>query len=98
MNPAGKFLYTANFLSNDISTYIIDATGTLTSVAGSPFHTGTSPEQVAVDATGKFAYVPSASDNDVWAFTINGTNGALATISGSPFTAGTQPSGVVTVP
>jgi 6-phosphogluconolactonase len=45
-----------------------------------------------------FAYVPSAADNDVGAFTINGTNGALTTILGSPFTAGTQPSGVLTVP
>jgi 6-phosphogluconolactonase len=58
---------------------------------------GTSPEQVAVDATGMFADVPSAADNDVGAFTINGTNGALTTILGSPFTAGTQPSGVLTV-
>jgi len=45
-----------------------------------------------------FAYVPSAADNDVGAFTINGTNGVLTTILGSPFTSGTQPSGVLTVP
>ena len=98
LDPAGKFLYTANFLSNDVSAYAIDSnTGSLTPVTGSPFHVGTSPQQVTVDATGRFVYVPSAADNDVWAFTINGTTGALTIVAGAPFAAGIQPSGVVTV-
>ena len=40
---------------------------------------------MAVDATGKFAYVANEMSNNVSGYTINPTTGALTAISGSPF-------------
>ena len=59
------FAYVANCGSGcggtgagDVSAYSIDSTtGTLTPVAGSPFPAGVNPISVAVDPTGRFAYV-----------------------------------------
>jgi hypothetical protein len=42
---------------------------------------------VAVDPTGKFAYVANVSNNNVYAYSI-GANGALTPVTGSPFAAG----------
>src|SRR5690348_15242045 len=51
------FAYVANKGSNNVSAFTIDPrTGALTAV-GSPAAAGTSPLSVAVDPTGKFAYV-----------------------------------------
>ena len=46
-------------------------TGTLTPITGSPFAAGLQPASVAVDPSGKFAYVANSSSNDVSAYTIN---------------------------
>jgi 6-phosphogluconolactonase (cycloisomerase 2 family) len=98
VDPAGKFLYSANFVSNDVSGYTIDAnSGKLTPVAGSPFHVGRNPGKVTVDTMGKFVYVPSPSDNTIWGFTINGTTGVLTGMPDSPFTASSA-SDVITIP
>ncbi len=64
---------------------------------GSPFAVGTGAAQLAVDGSGKFLYVPSLFDNDIWGFTINGISGELTAMPGSPFAAGT-PSAVITHP
>jgi DNA-binding beta-propeller fold protein YncE len=52
---------------------------------------------VAVDPTGKFAYVTNANSNNVSAYGI-GANGALTPVSGSPFLAGKGPVGVAVDP
>jgi hypothetical protein len=49
---------------------------------------------MAVDPSGKFAYVADQGSTDngyVTAFAIDGTNGTLALIPGSPFAVGTEP-------
>jgi len=98
MDPAGKFLYTANFVSNNVSAYTVDGnSGKLAAIAGSPFPVGTGPGKVIVDMTGKFVYVPSSFDNTIWGFTIDGTTGSLTHITGSPFMA-SSPLDVVTIP
>jgi 6-phosphogluconolactonase len=48
---------------------------------------------VAVDSTGKFAYVANVFDNTVSAYSI-AFNGALTPVPGSPFAAGGEPSSV----
>ncbi len=106
VDPSGKFVYVANYNSykngyNDgtVSAYIIDAnTGALTEVIGSPFVAGTYPYSVAVDPTGKFAYVANSTSNNVSAFTIDATTGALTLVAGSPFAAGTSPYSVAVDP
>jgi 6-phosphogluconolactonase len=53
---------------------------------------------VAVDPTGKFAYVANKGDNTISAYTINATTGALTPIPGSPFAAGDAPFSVAVDP
>jgi 6-phosphogluconolactonase len=43
---------------------------------------------VAIDPTGKFAYVVNDSSNDVSAYTIEASSGALTQVQGSPFATG----------
>ncbi|HEU4645661.1 MAG TPA: beta-propeller fold lactonase family protein, partial [Burkholderiales bacterium] len=69
------------------------ATGALSEIAGSPFAGG---GQLAVDPTGKFAYV--ATGGNVSAYTINATTGALTGIGAfaagaSPYRVAVDPSG-----
>ncbi len=51
--------------SNDVSAYAVDpASGALTPIAGSPFAAGNGPDSIAVDPTGRFAYVSNRSGWD----------------------------------
>ncbi len=85
-----KFAYAANFTSNDMSAYTINAsTGALTSV-GPNVAAGTSPIGVTVDPSGRFAYVANDSSNNVSAYTINASTGALTSV-GPNVAAGSQP-------
>jgi len=94
---AGKLLYTANFVSNDISGYTIDVnTGKIAPVPGSPFSVGIFPARAVVDTFGVYLYVPDPSDNTVRAYSIH-QNGSLEAVSGSPFAA-TGAADVLTVP
>jgi len=95
LDPAGKFVFVVNNLSDDLSTYTINpSTGGLTALSGSPFATGSGPVSVAVDRSGAFAYVANADSNNVSAYAIHPTTGVLTEISGSPFAAGTNPQSV----
>src|SRR5216684_30359 len=50
----GRFLYTANFVGNDVSGFSIDTnTGKLSPVPGSPFAVGASPARAVVDKIGR---------------------------------------------
>jgi DNA-binding beta-propeller fold protein YncE len=51
---------------------------------------------VAVDSTGKLAFVTNYSSNNVSVYTIDANSGALAPVAGSPFGAGTAPFGIAT--
>jgi 6-phosphogluconolactonase len=81
MHPTGKFLYVANEGSDDVSAFSIDAaTGALTEVAGSPFEdpafNAFFPSDIAVDLSGRWAYVVNGSQT-VSVFDIDGATGAL---------------------
>jgi 6-phosphogluconolactonase len=80
-----QFVYEANELSKNVSAYSIGPNGALTPVPGSPFAAAGFPGSMAVDPTGKLAYV--ASDDNVSAYSI-GANRALTPVPGSPFAAG----------
>jgi 6-phosphogluconolactonase len=106
-NKKPKFVFVVNEDSNNISAYTVDSnSGALTPVIGSPFAAaGMTPTSVAVDPSGKFAYVAtrclsnvSCLNGTVSAYTIDGTMGALALIAGSTLTAGTIPDSVVVDP
>jgi hypothetical protein len=53
---------------------------------------------VAVDPSGKFAYVANGLDDNVSAYTIDSTTGALTQLSNSPFAAGGGPTSVAVDP
>jgi 6-phosphogluconolactonase (cycloisomerase 2 family) len=99
-----EYAYVANRYSNNISAYAINAsTGALTQVQGSPFATGYGAYAVAIDPTGRFAYVAndgtgSGSQGNVSGFAINARSGALTSLQGSPFAAGSNPIGIVISP
>jgi DNA-binding beta-propeller fold protein YncE len=103
VDPTGKFAYVLNvetppdFINGTVLAYSIGANGALTPVSGSPFAAGSLPQSVAVDPTGKFAYVANGLSNNVSAFSI-GANGALTPVTGSPFVAGTTPVSVAITP
>jgi hypothetical protein len=63
----------------------------LTQLSNSPFAAGSHPFSVAVDPSGKFAYVANDGSNNVSAYTIDSTTGALTQLSNSPFPAGSSP-------
>ena len=91
-----QFVYVANEGSNNVSAYSLGAHGFLTPVPGSPFKAGIGgPLSVAVDPTGKFAYL--VDHVSVLAYAI-GTNGALTPIPDSPFAAGKGPNSVAVDP
>jgi 6-phosphogluconolactonase len=85
-----RFLYSANTGSNNVSAYAIDAaTGTLTSVAGSPFPANVGPLFIAANRAGSSLYVSSEGAVNtpprISAYSINGTTGALTQVTNSPF-------------
>jgi 6-phosphogluconolactonase (cycloisomerase 2 family) len=99
-----KFAYVANGLGNSVSAYTIHSgSGALTSV-GVAAETGTTPQAVAVDPRGKFAYVPN-DGGGVSAYTINAISGVLTRIDADPamdgiqtFPAGTNPRSIAIDP
>jgi len=54
LSADGKFLFVANLGSNNVWEYKINATGTLSPVAGSPFAAGAGPYFVAVEPSAKY--------------------------------------------
>jgi DNA-binding beta-propeller fold protein YncE len=64
------------------------STGSLTLVTGSPFQVRDDPAGVAVEASGKYAYVPNTADATISAFIVDSSTGALTPVSGSPFPSG----------
>ena len=98
-----NFVYTndSGFPKNTVSAFHVNADGSLTLLAGSPFATGGSGGGSDVNAGkittarkgGKsFLYAANNQDGTVSAFRIDPDTGQLTVVAGSPFTAGT-PSG-----
>jgi 6-phosphogluconolactonase (cycloisomerase 2 family) len=105
VDPAGMFAYVVNFNASSVSAYTINGTSGLpTRIDADPvapgiqdFPTGAGPRSIAVDPTGKFAYVTNSNDNDVSAYAINAVTGALTSI-GADAPAGIGPISVTIDP
>jgi 6-phosphogluconolactonase (cycloisomerase 2 family) len=101
VHPLGKFIYVADG-GNHVSAFTIDtATGALTVMAGSPFEVEYNTRSVAVDPSGKFAYVTMSlypDSNGISAFTIDPSSGALTEVAGSPFAALDDPMSITIDP
>ena len=80
LDPAGRFLFTANSNSNNVSAFTVNGDGSLSPVLGSPFAAGSSPQYLVTDRTGTHLYVVNVNDSTVDAYNIAG-NGALAPLA-----------------
>lgn len=96
VSPSGQFAYTIED-NNDLVSYSI-SNGAMTPV-GTPY-SGIYGQQIAVDPTSGFLYVPQACGycpsgvyNVVHEFSL-GTTGALTKLNGSPVAAGVTPWGI----
>ena len=93
---APRFAYVANFSSDNVSAYSINAsTGALAAVAGSPFASGSNPWSVTVDPSGRFAYVANSGSLNVSAYSINASTGVLTPFAPPTIAAGLAPRSIV---
>ena len=90
--PGGTYLYATDLNTGAIVGFANNSTnGKLTSVPGSPFPAGNTPEQaVQAGSQGEFLYVSNNNDSDggLSAYSIDFNTGALTPIPGSPFPTG----------
>jgi 6-phosphogluconolactonase len=94
---SGKFLYVTR--KDAIYAFAIDSSsGELTAVSGSPFTVASSTDRfatpIAIDPSGRFAYVPSRTSSNLYALSIDPFTGALTPVAGSPFAAGASPGAI----
>ena len=100
VDPAGKFVYVVTqnatlWIGRQRVIYTINATtGALASIG--TIAAETYPASLAVDPSGKFAYVTNSGSNDVSMYTIDTTTGALTSIG--TIAAGTEPVSVAVDP
>ena len=92
VDPFGRFAYAASasnrFQSSNntdlISESIIGADGIFTPAASLSGLAGSSPTSIAIDPSGKFAYVANSGSKNISVYSINATNGTLTLIATTP--------------
>ena len=83
----GKFAYTSNTGSNNISSYSVGRDGTLTLLASVAASTGAAPIDMALRGNSKFLYVLNATARSIDVFRVDRGNGQLTpvtSVSGLP--------------
>jgi len=83
----GKFVYTTNFGSNNISSYRVGRSGRLTLHQAVAIPTGAGPIDMALNRNGRFLYVLNAGSHSIDMFQVDRRNGRLTAwtgISGLP--------------
>ena len=98
VDSSGKHLYGVSLGTNEMSTFDLNATTGVPTLAEKPFRTESGvaiallPATKPATYTPKFAYTANAVSNNASAFAIDSAVGSLSPIAGSPFAAGTGPS------
>lgn len=91
-NPPSYKTYAYARSANGIYAFSANTnTGALTEVPGSPFTDGEVPSFIALEPSGKFAYVANESSASISIFAINAATGAMTPLTGSPFVAWSGP-------
>jgi 6-phosphogluconolactonase len=87
IDPFNRFIYTGNQVtefdggSNSISGFLLNgSTGALTKVTGSPFLTGTAPDAVAMDPSGRFLFALFGSSKTLVTYRVS-SSGVLSKLS-----------------
>ena len=76
--------YVANTGPNELSAYTINGAGALVDVGTFPL--ADIPSSIAVSSNGSFAFV--ATNDGIYAFTVNAATGTLTQVANSPFSSG----------
>jgi len=93
MHPNDKYLYVTNN-NQTLTAFAIDrTTGKLTQI-GAPVPTGWQPDSLAIDPSGRFAYVANHSSDSISAYRIDQQTGALSSL-GPEVATGRNPTGPV---
>jgi 6-phosphogluconolactonase len=104
IDPTGKFAYVADAdfsngfsgENNNVSTYTINGTTGALAPIGNITAGVSRPNSIAIDPSGRFAYVTNSGSNDVSMYTVDATAGALTSMG--PIAAGASPSSVAVDP
>ena len=98
IHPSSKYIYVVNQGDNSVSQYSMvppyPYTGPFYPAALSPptIATGTNPQSITVDASGKYVYVVNSGSNTISQYTIN-SDGTLS--ANGSVVAGTNPSSII---
>ena len=106
VDPTGRFLYTATYLSNGAAVFMFSinqTTGVLTPTSPATVDTGGSPFQILVAPNDRFAYVvnnlsSSGESIGVWQYAVNSTTGVLTPNTPAAVDAGNAPTGIAVDP
>jgi 6-phosphogluconolactonase len=94
-DPTSRFLYVADFASNEVIGYTIQSGSDLVFLINGPFKTGNEPDAMCIDPRGKYMYITNGIDSSVSAYTIDLTTG---TPSAAVNTTGSQTNATDTTP
>ena len=100
IDPRGKYLYTANFNSNNVSSFAINTADGSLSGAGlvGNFSTSTGPTCVTIDPSlGIFLYTSNFLDSSISGGQLSPNTGNVTAIVNTPFPSGALPSCVISV-
>jgi len=101
IDPRGKYVYTANYNGNSVSSYSLNsADGSLGGSASvGNFSTNTGPTCVTIDpALGIYLYTSNYLDGSISGGQLSPNTGQLTAIANTPFPSGALPSCVTSVP
>lgn len=86
-DPTNRFLYAADFASNDLIGYSVQTGSALNFLVDGPFKTGNEPSSLVIDPRGLYLYVSNSLQSTVSAFTIALPSGSPSTIIAATGTA-----------
>jgi 6-phosphogluconolactonase (cycloisomerase 2 family) len=91
-----RYVFVGNGGSNDVSVFsVVNTTGALTAVPGSPFPAGINPQAMVVDSVFSDLYVANAGSNNVSGYSIDSGTGALTPMLPATFATGKNPTSIV---
>ncbi|HUX43418.1 MAG TPA: beta-propeller fold lactonase family protein [Terracidiphilus sp.] len=101
-DPTSRFVYVADYASNQLVGYGIQAGGVLSFLINGPFKTGNEPQSVTIDPRGKYMYVANALDSSVSGYVIDRATGtpslAINSTGASNSATDTQPVSIAVDP
>lgn len=99
IDAAGQYLYVANYDANNVSSFVLDATGLPTATAGGgTFGVSTAPTYVFIEPSArKYLYTSDFIDSTVYATLINSQSGTLSAVEHTPFASAGYPTAIAAI-